>query len=123
MKRSLSFALLALHLLVFVIGGVLATETSAVASGRRAVVVATASGADGALVASPSGARFEIGTRARGDRERGSNGLALDVVVPRAHGAVGPAELTGLRDWRSAAHGHRSLLCVANGARAPPPGR
>jgi len=123
-KRSLSFALLALHLLVFVIGGALATESSAMASGRRAVVVATTSGADGAAIASADCGRLEIGTRARGDRrERASNGLSLYAVVPVARAAIGPAALTGLRDWRSALHGHHSLPCVVNGARGPPPGR
>jgi len=123
-KRSFSFALLVLHLLVFVIGGALATESAAMASGRSAVVVATGSGADASAIASPDGRRPELGTRARGHRgERGSSGLSLEVVLPYGGVAIGPAALAEVRDWRSAVRGHRSLPCVVNGARGPPPGR
>jgi hypothetical protein len=123
-KRSFSFALLALHLLVFVIGGALATEASAMASGPGPVVVATTSGGDGAAMAASGDGRLESGTRARAHRgERGASGGPLDAVVPRGLAAIAPAGRAELRDWRSAARGHCSLPCVVNGARGPPPAR
>jgi hypothetical protein len=123
-KRSFSFVLLALHLLVFVIGGALATESSAMASGRRSVVIATTSSDGGSAIASPDGRRAELGTRARGDGgDHGSGGLSLGLSLRAAHASIGPAELVALRDWRSFLQGHRSPPCVVNGARGPPPGR
>ena len=128
MKRSLSSALLAFHLLVFVLGAPLvlsaAGSTSrAAAAGHHVVVVVVASGygVDGPAIAPPNDGRLEVGTRTRRDRgARGAGGLALDVVVPPALVAVGPADVAGMRDWRSAAGGHRSPPCVVNGARGPP---
>jgi hypothetical protein len=130
-KRSLSFALLAFHLLVFVLGAPLALTSAsstsrAAAAGHHVVVVASGYGDEGSAIAQADNGRLELGTRARGDRaargERGAGGaLALDVVVPTSLVAVGPAAVVGMRDWRSAARGHRSLPCVVNGARGPPP--
>ncbi|MDB5215441.1 MAG: hypothetical protein JWO86_3368 [Myxococcaceae bacterium] len=124
MKRSLSFALLALHLLVFVLGGALSsasTASNAAAAGHRVVVVASGYGIDGSTVAPPQDGRLELGTRARGDRgERGTGTLAIDAIVARGLVTIAPAGLVGLRDWRSAARGHGSLPCVVNGARGPP---
>jgi hypothetical protein len=132
MKRSLSFALLAFHLLVFVLGAPLALSSAsstsrAAAAGHHVVVVASGYGDEGSAIAHLDNTtrRLELGTRARGERgarrHRGAGGLALDVVVPPALVAVGPAAVVGMRDRRSAARGHRSLPCVVNGARGPPP--
>jgi hypothetical protein len=127
-KRSFSFVLLALHLLVFVIAGALAAESSAMASGGRSVpgarVVVTTATDGSTAIASPDGRRSELGTRARGDRgDSGSSDLSLALVLPPTHASIGPAELVAVRDWRSFIQGHRSLPCVVNGARGPPPGR
>lgn len=122
--RRLRLVLLALHLLVFVIGGALATSSSAMASGRHAVVIATTSSDGSTVLASADGRRSELGTRARGDRgDGGSGGLALAPALPPTHASLGPAQLVAVRDWRSFIQGHRSLPCVVNGARGPPPGR
>jgi hypothetical protein len=129
-KRSLSFALLAFHLLVFVLGAPLAfasaTSTSrAAAAGHHVVVVASGYGGDGSTIAHAVNGRLELGPRARGDRgargHHGAGGLALDAIVPRALVAIGPAAVVGARTSRSAASGHRSLPCVVNRARGPPP--
>jgi hypothetical protein len=128
-KRSLSFALLAFHLLVFVLGAPLAfasaTSTSRAAAAGHHVVVASGYGGDASAVAQIDNGRLELGTRARGDRgargHRGAGGLALDAVVLPALVAIGPAAVVGTPDWRIAARGHRSLPCVVNGARGPPP--
>ena len=129
-KRSLSFALLACHLLVFVLGAPLALSSTSrtsrtAAASHHAVVVASGYGNEGSAIAPLDNGLLEVGTRARGDRgarrDRGVGGLALDVMLPPALVAVGPAAVVGMRDWRSAARGHRSLPCVVNGARGPPP--
>lgn len=130
MKRSLSSALLAFHLLVFVLGAPLAlssaSSTSRAAGPRHhVVVVASGYGGDGPAIAKADNGRLELGTRTRGDRggrgDRGAGGLALDAVVPSALVAIGPAAVVGASSSRSAALGHRSLPCVVNGARGPPP--
>lgn len=128
MKRWLSFVLLALHLLVFVIGGALATGSSALASGRcsfaGAPLVVTASSDGTTAIAAPDGRRSELGTRARGDGgDHGSSGPSLGPSLLPTHASIGPAELVAVRDWRSFLLGHRSLPSVVNGARGPPPGR
>lgn len=126
-STACSFALLVLHLLVFSIGGALATESPALASSRRVVAVTTTAGADGAAVASPAAGRVELAARARGERgDRGphGDGPPLDVALPGgARVSIGPTALVGHHDWRAAARGHVSLPCIVNGARGPPLGR
>lgn len=118
MKRSLSFALLVLHLLVFATGSARAGESAAAAVGPRVVAVATSA---------PTSVGTAAITRAaadRGHRYGGLDGAAsssvLALFVPSTSIVVGPAAFVGLRDWRSAAHVHGSLRRVVNVARGPP---
>ncbi len=127
MKRSLSFALLVLHMLVVTVGGALATESAAVAAGPRVVLVASPSAtpcAASAAAAAPTSASthraaVDQGTRGHGNAGAG-HGAPVDLFLGAAGITVLPAPFVGLRDWRTDAPIHRSLHCVANAARGPP---
>ena len=122
MKRSLSFALLVLHLVVVTVGGALATESTAVAAGPRVVLAApSATSAAAAAPACASNHRGAIDQGTRGNGHAGAgHGAPVDLFQPTATIAVLPAAFVGLRDWRIDAPIHRSLHRIANAARGPP---
>jgi hypothetical protein len=120
----MSVVLLALHLVVFALGGALAGQTSAHAASRRAIVTASSGAGDGAVVVSASASRLELGTRPRGDRgDRGAGTPSLDVVLPRSLPSIAPAGLSGTLDGDSAEREMRPPPSVVNGARGPPTAR
>lgn len=120
----MSFVLLALHLVAFVVGGALVGQAPAHAASRRAFVTASAAGADGAAVVSATDSRLELGTRPRGDRgDRGAGAPPLDVFVPRGMPEIAPAGLSGTLDGDYATREIRPLPSVVNGARGPPTAR
>ncbi len=123
-SRSFAVVLLAVHLVLFALGGAFLDASTARASNHRVVVTATTGGSDGSALISQTDPRFELGTRPRGDRGDGmSGGPQLHFVIPRGLAAGGPAAFSGTLDWRSATRERRSEPSIVYGARGPPASR
>ncbi len=119
-RRVLAHALLAVHLVVFVLGGAFIARTPAQAPFSRPTVSALATNNDGSVVVSSGDGRLEH-TRPRGDRgERGAGTPHLALVLPRAGIGIAPASLTGSLAAVVANVDHRLLPSVVHGPRGPP---
>ena len=125
MGRSVSAFVLALHLVVFVLGGALLGRAPARAddAGRlRALVTATTGTGEGPAAFSQSDGRLESGTRPRADRgARGASGAPLHVTLPSGPPSVGPAAFAGLIEWRTPSRADRPPPSIVYAARGPPP--
>lgn len=120
LRAALTHALLAVHLVVFVLGGAFVTRSPTHGPPARAAVAALASSGDGTAVVTPAEGRLER-TRPRGDRgERGGGSPHLDFVVPRSGLGVAPASFAGSLTIAAAAADHRLLPSVVHGPRGPP---
>jgi hypothetical protein len=126
-RRSLSIALLVVHLAVLLFGGgALASENAARAAARRAFVTAATGANDGSVVVTVDGARLEPATRPRADTrrsgtDRGTGPASLDAILPRAAvPAIGPADVSAALAFCSVSNELRSRPSLVNGARGPP---
>jgi hypothetical protein len=119
-RRLLAHALLAVHLVVFVLGGAFVARAPAQAPLSREAVTALGTSNDGTVVVSTNEGGLER-TRPRGDRgERGAGSPHLDLLLPRSGVGVAPASLTGSLAIVAEAVDHRLLPSVVHGPRGPP---
>ncbi len=112
----LAHALLAVHLVVFVLSGAFVVRAPGAALARPAVS-ALATSSDGSVVVSTSDSGLER-TRPRSERGAGSPDLAF--VLPRSGLGIAPASLTGSLAIVSTTVDHRRLPSVVHGPRGPP---
>jgi hypothetical protein len=119
-KRVLAHALLAVHLVVFVLGGAFVARAPAQGSIHRAVIAAVTGAGDGAAVTSPSDGRLERAARPRADRGERGGAPPLDFVVASSTLTIAPASLTGAVEIAPASAPYRLLPSVVHGPRGPP---
>jgi hypothetical protein len=128
-RRFFALILLAVHLLVFVVGGVLLGETPARAAGPRDGATATVSvgiARDVPSAASSSDSRLDRATRMRTRSDRGqraSGGLPPILFVPNASPSIAPPSAAAVCDAPTGACTKRAVPSVVNGPRGPPQAR
>ncbi len=116
----LAHALLAVHLVVFVLSGAFVVRAPGAAQPSRPAVSALATSSDGSVVVSTSDSGLER-TRPRSDGfERGAGSPDLAFVLPRSGLGIAPASLTGSLAIVSTTVDHRRLPSVVHGPRGPP---
>jgi hypothetical protein len=120
-RRVFAQALLAVHLVVFVLGGAFGALAPAQSSLHRVAISAVAGGSEAPAVISSSDSRLELATRPRGDRgERSGGAPPLDFVPAASLLTIAPASLTGSIALPPARAAHRLLPSVVHGPRGPP---
>ena len=119
-RRLLAHALLAVHLVVFVLSGAVVPASAGVQHLSRPAASALASSSDGSVVVSTSDTGLERSRPRTDGGERGAGSPDLAFVVPRSELGIAPASLTGSLAIVIAAADHRPLPSVVHGPRGPP---
>lgn len=122
-RRSFSFVLVAIHLVVFLFGGALLGERTARAASRHAIVTASTGAGDSPTIVTAEGARLDLAARARGERGERGSGPPVHFVLSSTTLEIAPAGISGTVDWRSASREPRALRSVVYLSRGPPKAR